>query len=83
MFPIAPHFYPICFTQSCPLFTYISGPKGRHSIFKYKFRFPRASKNFNFFGAMGQSKWLIVKKKKVELGKNIICLEHFGIYIVG
>ncbi len=34
MFPIAPHFYPICFTQSCPLFTYICRPKGRHSIFE-------------------------------------------------
>jgi hypothetical protein len=27
MFPIAPHFYPICFAQSYPLFTYIGGAK--------------------------------------------------------
>ncbi len=28
MFPIAPHFYLICFAQSCPLFIYVGGPKG-------------------------------------------------------
>jgi hypothetical protein len=28
LFPIAPHFYPICFAKSCPLFTYAAGPKG-------------------------------------------------------
>jgi len=33
-FPIAPHFYPICFGKCCPLFTYIGGPKKRNSIFQ-------------------------------------------------
>ncbi len=28
VFPIAPHFNPICFAQSPPLLTYITGPKG-------------------------------------------------------
>jgi hypothetical protein len=28
VFPIAPHFNPICFAQSSPLLTYIGGPKG-------------------------------------------------------
>ncbi len=28
VFPIAPHFNPICFAQSPPLLTYIGGPKG-------------------------------------------------------
>ncbi len=28
VFPIAPHFNPICFAQSPPLLTYIAGPKG-------------------------------------------------------
>ncbi len=28
VFPIAPHFNPICFAQSPPLLTYIDGPKG-------------------------------------------------------
>ncbi len=31
-FPIAPHFYPICFGKYCPPFTYIGGPKWRISI---------------------------------------------------
>jgi hypothetical protein len=28
LLPKAPHFYPICFAKSCPLFTYAAGPKG-------------------------------------------------------
>jgi hypothetical protein len=28
VFPIAPRFNPICFAQSPPLLTYITGPKG-------------------------------------------------------
>jgi hypothetical protein len=32
MLSITPHFYPICFGNSCPPFTYIVGPKGRNSI---------------------------------------------------
>jgi len=28
VFPIAPHFNPICFAQSPPLLTYIGGAKG-------------------------------------------------------
>ncbi len=31
-FPIAPGFYPKCFGECCPPFTYIGGPKGRNSI---------------------------------------------------
>ncbi len=34
-FPIAPHFYPICFSKCCPPFTYIHGPKGRNSAVQY------------------------------------------------
>jgi hypothetical protein len=33
VFPIAPGLNPICFTESPPLPTYISGQKGRHFIF--------------------------------------------------
>jgi len=32
MFPIAPHFYPICFGKCCPPFTFIAQPKGRNFI---------------------------------------------------
>jgi len=28
VFPIPPHFNPICFAQGPPLLTYIAGPKG-------------------------------------------------------
>jgi hypothetical protein len=38
--------------------------------------------SFNLF-CDGPIKMANCEKKKVELGKNIICLEHFGIYIVG
>jgi hypothetical protein len=31
-FPIAPHFYPICFGKCCPPFTCVGGSKGRNSI---------------------------------------------------
>ncbi len=32
VFPIALHFYPICFGKCCPPFTCIAGPKLRNSI---------------------------------------------------
>ncbi len=40
MFSIAPHFYPICFGECCPLFTYIVGPRGRNSIFQNRTIYP-------------------------------------------
>jgi hypothetical protein len=33
MFPMALHFYPISFTQSCPLFTYLGGERGGGPFF--------------------------------------------------
>jgi hypothetical protein len=31
-FPIAPHFYPICFGKCCPPFSFIGGPKGQEVL---------------------------------------------------
>ncbi len=36
MFSITPHFYPICFDNCCPPFTYIGGPKGMNYILQYR-----------------------------------------------
>jgi hypothetical protein len=33
--PITPHFYPICFAQTCPLLISIDGLNARNSIFLY------------------------------------------------
>ncbi len=32
MFSIAPHFYPLCFGNRCPLFTYVGGRKERNAL---------------------------------------------------
>ncbi len=56
VFPIAPRFNPICFAQSPPLLTYIGGPK-REALHL-------SIESFTFFFAIGQSSWLIAKKKK-------------------
>jgi hypothetical protein len=77
MFPIAPHFYPICFAQSSPHFTYISRPKGMHPIFRYKFLLWRVFKVSVIFLGDGPIKMIHCpkkkekkKKKKVELGRH-------------
>jgi hypothetical protein len=42
-FPIAPHFYPICFCKYCSPFTYIGGHKGGPQYFKIEPFIPGAS----------------------------------------
>ncbi len=58
VFPIAPHFNPIFFAQSPPLLSIESSILG-------------SLHRFNFFLVMGQSNWLIAKKK--HLKKNWTC----------
>ncbi len=55
VFPIASHFYSICFAQSCPLFIYIGWAK-------YKLSDPPKFQC--------QSKWLITKQKKVKISRH-------------
>ncbi len=59
VFPISPHFNPICFAQS--LLTYISGPKGEalHLFIEFSTLGSLESFGFSFFFVMGQSNWLI------------------------
>jgi hypothetical protein len=67
LFPIAPCFNPICFAQSPPHLTYIGGPKGEALHLSIESSILR-SLHIQLFFAMGQSNWLIAKKKKkVEL----------------
>jgi hypothetical protein len=67
MFPIAPHFYLICFAQSYPLSSYIVEPKGMHSIFQQNLLFFWGGSKFSIvFLVMDQSKWLIAQKRKKE-----------------
>jgi len=68
-----PKMSPITFGQSCPLFTYIGGPKGKYFIFQAKLLFWAASSFFFFFFffvVMDQSRWLIAKKKKKKKKKK-------------
>jgi hypothetical protein len=49
-FPIASHFYPICFGIYYPPFTYIGGPKGRATLyFKVKLSILGSFQRFFFF----------------------------------
>jgi hypothetical protein len=72
VFPIAPHFYPICFGKCCCPFTCVGGSKGRNSIFEngtlyflHRFVF------FFKFGSDGQIK-LAHCKKKFEIERHLI-----------
>jgi hypothetical protein len=49
MFPIAPHFYLICFTQSYPLSSYTVEPKGMHSHLPTKSSILGSLQNLNCF----------------------------------
>ncbi len=60
---IEPHFYPRCFGRSCPSFTYIGGPKGKNSILQNKTFYFGEPYQFQFFGVIGQSNWLVPKKQ--------------------
>jgi len=66
VFPIALCFNFICFAQSPPLLTYISGPKGEALHLSIESSILGSLHSFNsfFFVAMGQSTWLIAKKGK-------------------
>jgi len=63
VFPVAPHFNPMGFAQSPPLLTYIGGPKGEALHLSIESSILGSLHSFNFFFAMGQSKWLIGKNK--------------------
>jgi len=70
LFPIAPHFYPICFAKSCPLFTYAAGPKGlalHLPIKKIYFYFEKHPK-FQFFFTHKKE----IRKKELENTLEII-----------
>jgi len=68
MFPIAPHFNPICFAQSPPLVTYIGGAKGEAPHLSIESSILGRLHSFNFsFLVMGESNWLIAKKIKIGL----------------
>ncbi len=60
----APRFNPLCFAQSPPLLTYIGGPNGEALHLSMESSILGSLHSFNFFVVMGQSNWLIAKKKK-------------------
>jgi hypothetical protein len=64
VFPIAPRFNPICFAQSPPLLTYIAGAKGEALHLSIESSILGRLHSFNFFFVMGESNWLIAKKKR-------------------
>jgi hypothetical protein len=49
VFPIAPHFNPICFAQSPPLLTYIGGPKGESLHLSIESSILSTMHSFNLF----------------------------------
>jgi hypothetical protein len=67
VFPIAPSFIPICFTQSRPFLTYMGGPKEEALYLSIESSILGSLCGFNFFVfcffVMGQSNWLIAGKK--------------------
>jgi len=63
VFSIAPHFNPVCFAQSPPLLTYISGPKGEAFHHYIESSILRSLHKFQPFVVMGQSNWLIAEKQ--------------------
>ncbi len=67
VFPIAPRFNPLWFAQSPPLLNSIGGPKGEALHLSMESSILGSLHSFNFFFVMGQSNWLIAKKKEKEL----------------
>ncbi len=67
VFPIAPHFNPICFAQSPPLLTFVAGPKGEALHLSIESSILGSLHSLNFFSVMGESNWLIATKKKLNL----------------
>jgi hypothetical protein len=63
VFPIAPPFNSICFAQSPLIVTYIGGPNGEALYHSIESSILGSLNSFNFVFAMGQSNWLIAKKK--------------------
>jgi hypothetical protein len=66
VFPIAPRFNPICFSQSPSLLTYIGGPKGEALHLAIESSILVSLLSFNIFFATGQSNWLIATKKTTK-----------------
>jgi hypothetical protein len=64
VFPIAPRFNPLCFAQSPPLLTYISGPKGMAPHLSIESSILGSLHGFNFFFHDGPIKLAHSKKKK-------------------
>jgi hypothetical protein len=69
IFQIRPHFCPICFAQSCDLFTYIANPKGRFShIYTWSVKTAFGSlTSFNNFLVMGSQNGSLKKKSSHTL----------------
>jgi len=69
VFPIAPHFNPICFAQNPPLLTYIGGPKGEALHLSIESFVLGSLGSFNsFLRWANQIGWL--QKKKVGLVRH-------------
>jgi hypothetical protein len=62
--PIAPRFNPLYFAQSPPLLTYIGEPKGEALHLSMESSILGSLHSFYFLLVMGQSNWLIAKKRK-------------------
>jgi len=63
VFPTAPPFNSICFARSPLIVTYIAGPNGEALYHSIESSILGNLNSFNFVFAMGQSNWLIAKKK--------------------
>jgi hypothetical protein len=75
-FPIAHHFYPICFGKCYSPFTYIHGPKEGTPYFKIEPSILVRLRRI-FFWVIGQSNWLIAKKTKLNLeAPHLINTKH-------
>jgi hypothetical protein len=69
MFPIAPHFYSIHFTQSC-LFNYIKGPNEKHPHLSIENSILGSLQSFSFLlWWVNQNDSLQKEKKEKELGE--------------
>jgi hypothetical protein len=65
LFPIAPHFNPICFAQSPSLLTYIGGPKGEAPHPSIESSILESLHSFNFLFCDGPIKLSHCKKRFV------------------
>jgi hypothetical protein len=63
VFPIAPHFNPTCVAESPSLHTYIGEPKGEALHLSIESSILGYLHSFQLFCVMGQSNWLIAKKR--------------------